>query len=314
MATWYTTGTVSVTNGSQTVTGSGTAWVANTKPGEAFRGPDDRLYEIESVVSDTSLTLADEYLGANQSGQEYAILPVRGVLKQAYDALTSAIATMNGYIGTSLAGRFGFGSASAPGVSFDGDTDTGFYRAAANQLAAATGGVRRFLLSTTEMRVDVPVTGAAVQASPNDFTAGKLMRADYGYGPGNLLGTVSQSGGVPTGALIESGSNANGRYQKFACGTMICYGKSPTQTADTQAVSGGFLYRQSAPFTWGFPASFADSNDVVVTPSVRRATGSHCHFATLGSGTLTNSTVDVYMLAESAATGTLHLKATGRWF
>ena len=38
----------------------------------------------------------------------------------------------------------------------------------------------------------------------------------------NILGTVSQSGGVPTGAIIERGSNANGEFVKYADGTMIC--------------------------------------------------------------------------------------------
>lgn len=38
----------------------------------------------------------------------------------------------------------------------------------------------------------------------------------------DILGTVSQSAGVPTGAIIESGSNANGEYVKYADGTQIC--------------------------------------------------------------------------------------------
>jgi len=42
------------------------------------------------------------------------------------------------------------------------------------------------------------------------------------YDQGNVIGTVSQSGGVATGALFESGSNANGTYSKFADGTLIC--------------------------------------------------------------------------------------------
>jgi hypothetical protein len=41
------------------------------------------------------------------------------------------------------------------------------------------------------------------------------------YTSGNAVGTVSQSGGVPTGAIIERGSNANGTFTKFADGTMI---------------------------------------------------------------------------------------------
>lgn len=38
----------------------------------------------------------------------------------------------------------------------------------------------------------------------------------------DILGLVSQAGGVPVGAIMESGSNANGLYTKFADGTMIC--------------------------------------------------------------------------------------------
>lgn len=42
------------------------------------------------------------------------------------------------------------------------------------------------------------------------------------YNSGTILGTVSQSAGVPTGALMEYGSNANGEYWKYAGGMMVC--------------------------------------------------------------------------------------------
>lgn len=42
------------------------------------------------------------------------------------------------------------------------------------------------------------------------------------YSRDSILGTVSQSAGIPTGAIIERGSNANGEYTKFADGTLIC--------------------------------------------------------------------------------------------
>ena len=42
------------------------------------------------------------------------------------------------------------------------------------------------------------------------------------YSQSNILGTVSQSNGVPTGAIIERGSNTNGEFVKFADGTLIC--------------------------------------------------------------------------------------------
>jgi hypothetical protein len=38
----------------------------------------------------------------------------------------------------------------------------------------------------------------------------------------NILGTVSQSGGIPSGAVLEQGSNANGTYLRLADGTQIC--------------------------------------------------------------------------------------------
>lgn len=41
------------------------------------------------------------------------------------------------------------------------------------------------------------------------------------YSQESILGTVSQSSGVPTGAVIESGSNANGQYMKLAGGWAI---------------------------------------------------------------------------------------------
>lgn len=42
------------------------------------------------------------------------------------------------------------------------------------------------------------------------------------YGRDSIIGTVSQVAGVPTGAILESGSNANGSFLKFADGTLIC--------------------------------------------------------------------------------------------
>ncbi|MCC5968299.1 MAG: DUF2793 domain-containing protein, partial [Natronohydrobacter sp.] len=58
------------------------------------------------------------------------------------------------------------------------------------------------------------LTGTAVTQSASDTTAERLLRVGAGhqqldatlYRRGNILGTVSQSGGVPTGAVIQRGS------------------------------------------------------------------------------------------------------------
>ena len=63
-----------------------------------------------------------------------------------------------------------------------------------------------------------------------------------------IVGTVSQSGGIPTGALIEQGSNANGDYVRFADGTQLCWHRS--DIASRAAGSAVFV-------DWTFPAAFA---------------------------------------------------------
>ena len=64
------------------------------------------------------------------------------------------------------------------------------------------------------------------------------------YDSSNILGTVSQSGGVPAGAIIQRGSNANGEFVRFADGTQICW----------RSMNAGSAIDQ----TWTFPAAFSE--------------------------------------------------------
>lgn len=82
---WYDTGTVNVTANSVTVTGVGTQWLAGARQGEAFVGPDGRLYEVLNVASNTSLTLTKPYRGPTASGQQYALAPMQGYVKELAD-------------------------------------------------------------------------------------------------------------------------------------------------------------------------------------------------------------------------------------
>jgi hypothetical protein len=140
---WYRTGTVTVTNGSGTIAGSGTAFIANVSIGEAFLGPDGRTYEITDIPSNTSLTISPNYLGSNASGQVYAILPARGRIADLIaetQSLLSSFATVRDGIG---AGLFPDGSAATPAFRFTNDQDTGFYRLGSNVIGVATGGAVR---------------------------------------------------------------------------------------------------------------------------------------------------------------------------
>jgi len=70
----YKTGTATVTNGSPTVTGSGTLWLANVTAGDSFTiASTGVMYDVASVDSDTQVTLSVAYAGTTASGVVYAI-------------------------------------------------------------------------------------------------------------------------------------------------------------------------------------------------------------------------------------------------
>jgi hypothetical protein len=69
----YTTGTVTATNGSPTVTGAGTAWSTRGITAYQLIVIDSAVYQICSVNSDTSITLTANFAGATAAGKSYAI-------------------------------------------------------------------------------------------------------------------------------------------------------------------------------------------------------------------------------------------------
>ncbi len=71
-----TAGTATATNGSATVTGSGTVWASTVRPGMliAFGSPYSAWYQVTAVASDTSLTIHTNYTGTTGS-YGYGILP-----------------------------------------------------------------------------------------------------------------------------------------------------------------------------------------------------------------------------------------------
>jgi len=96
--TWYKTGTVSVTAGSNAVIGTGTSFIANSRAGDAFRGPDGQWYEVTNIASDTALSIAPDYQGTAVSAGSYSLAPLQGYVKDSADQLraaTKALAAFN---------------------------------------------------------------------------------------------------------------------------------------------------------------------------------------------------------------------------
>ncbi len=144
---WYAAGTIAVTNGSAAVVGTGTSFVDNVKAGDALRGPDERLYQIASVNSATSLTLTRNYAGASAAGQTYEILSTQDALAVLAREAAALIQDYQDIADNAGQGMFGDGSAATPGVRFANDLDTGMWRPSTNTIAWATGGLERLRVS-----------------------------------------------------------------------------------------------------------------------------------------------------------------------
>jgi hypothetical protein len=126
------------------------------------------------------------------------------------------------------------------------------------------------------------------------------------FGQGNILGTVSQSGGVPTGAIIERGSNANGGFVRYADGTMLLISPIFSGINVTTASGSGFM---SGNVTWNLPQTFAAADFAV---SAQHASS----LAGWGNGLRTSNSQVTFRLFEftSQPGRAGQAFAVGRWY
>lgn len=106
---WYRAGTAAFTNGSTAVAGSGTAWATNVRPGDEIIGPDNISREVETVTSDTALTMVETYAGTTAAGAAYKVKPIQGwnrdvaaqlaALINDYGGIEAALAVVGGNVG-----------------------------------------------------------------------------------------------------------------------------------------------------------------------------------------------------------------------
>lgn len=198
---WYRTGTVSVTNGATTVTGSGTNWIDGAAVGEAFIGPDAKVYEIAAVISATQITLATAYQGTTQTGQSYQIVPSQSYIRD----LAAQAATLVANYGTAMTsaghGAFGDGTVSAPGVRFTADGDTGLRRVGTNSVAVVAGGADRLTVDTAGASVtgNLSVSGTL---TTNNFTL--TGNTTLGDAAGDTLTINGTAVSIPNNLNIDS--------------------------------------------------------------------------------------------------------------
>jgi len=192
---------------------------------------------------------------------------------------------------TGFSGRAEIGTAGndnlAIKVSATGSTWTDALR-----IPAATGRPE----APAGLTVTGTITGTAVQQSASDVTAGRLALAQHTVLRSAITGTVSQSGGVPTGAILERGANANGEFVRYADGTQICWSTVQTST--------------SAVVIWTFPAVFIANARCQATPYHSSA----CMATISGATPTISADVSAWSTAGARIQVFVPLLATGRWF
>lgn len=217
MSTWYRTGTIALTNGNTTVTGSGTAFIANAQIGEGLVAPDGRIYEITAIASDTSLTISPAYLGSTAGGQGYAIAPLRGRIAQLLSetsSLLSSFAAVRDGIG---AGLMADGTVSLPGLRFAADQDSGFARLGSNTVALVAGGQAQVTTGNATTSIAGNLTMEGSGTNPSAFEQG-LGRS----GDGATFHDFHASSGVDFSARITRNPGVNGAFElvNTGAGTM----------------------------------------------------------------------------------------------
>ncbi|KPC32517.1 Tail fiber domain-containing protein [Pseudomonas syringae pv. cilantro] len=126
------------------------------------------------------------------------------------------------------------------------------------------------------------------------------------------VGTVGQASGIPTGAIIERGSNTNGEYTRYADGTQICTFK--TRTVKTLGNSTGTLFFSSAEPARTFPMPFSTAPAVSITAALESGEGWFAGTGLVLSATQWTAGYVFTQISRTAQQVAVEYVAVGRWF
>jgi hypothetical protein len=275
---------------------------------------------IQGLLNDADASAARATLVAAKSGANNDITTISG--------LTTALAVDMGGTGgnTPALARAGLGlnlygvggQAVKQFVSVDMDTiiengTFGFSTPSANGPGFSYGTVTIEARSTTEM------SQLAVSVTSDQMAIRRKANGPWGpwvqyLNTGNMVGTVSQVGGVPTGAALQSSTNANGTWTKYADGTMTCRKRMSINTVINTPINGGYYSGSIVP-AQSYPGSFIAMPEFT---SVQMTTDS----STTGwIGGRNSGTVDFWagcylmeLFPRPAQTYNIEYFAVGRWY
>lgn len=295
---WYRSGTVTVANGSSTVTGAGTDFVSNVSLGEAFRGPDGRTYEIAAVVSATELTLAEPYMGGPGGGQTYAIQPTasftRDLALRAATLLNTFAAVRDG-IGQGLLPD---GTQAAPALRFLGDQDTGARRHSDNIGALVAGGVDRLLWSA----VGIDVSGRIVVAAPDTVGVAQPPLGQLPPGVSAFLTNANRGYGALVG---HHGTTGNTWVQ-----AQRIDGEARAYDLLLQPSGGNLLVGVPTGTSHVIDRAAAEQTPILIVSSRQTGVRSAMFYAVTGSDGWAGSGAALYLNAHSGTNRSINAKGT----
>lgn len=283
--TTYSNGTISIGANSTSVAGSGTAWLTSgLREGDLFVAA-GLAVPIQSVNSNTNITLARSWPGAGLSAANYDVLMLDDAVRSLVAANELLQRLTNGTL-TSLAGL----------------------NSAANKLPYFSGANAMALTDLTSAgRAMLGLAGGSGAKVPVITGPGTAAMRD-------IVGNVWQSGGNPTGAIIERGSNANGEYTKYADGTIECWGRFPGETFACTTARGALF--TSAFTAKPFPVSMGNISLLSCQASLIDPSGAAANLIGIKSAAGSSAEYSLSGIAVAAGTYTAvyAFHAIGRWF
>lgn len=269
--------------------------------------------ELTTATAADRVSLMEDILDGLDSTQMATLAALIGLVKQTDTSDTTAGSLMQ-------VGAFGLGANNTPQITdFTASLRPGFYTYLEASAIGAPGDGSSFVGFALVFRHGT--TGVRIQAARKTTNGTNVhfwegfRTAETGaitwfetFHHNNILGTVSEASGIPTGAIIERGSNANGDYIRFADGTQICTHLLSIAAPNT-AEGSGFISAFAG--TWTYPAAFATGTVASTTGTCTVNSNSWLSAASVNN---TTAYFKAHRWVSTAVAETGKVQAIGRWF